>query len=670
MELLGTSADPDWGDAGDKIRAEVEAWKKELLPLLDGTRTRGGLVRSLEQVADRMGVSPATAQRKFYAARAHGWKGLVNRSKLPKEQKLPAAFVQYWKRLCEENQRNCRQAHKILIHKWRHTDDAVPGYPTPPPASVNGIPYGWGYKNLMLHKPTKFELELARRGRTAAANFRPLIMTTRVGLQVGQFYMCDDLEHDLRTNYVGVNRQALRPLELGVFDLFSGCKAGYGLKPMIEGDDGAKQKLKERDMRFLIAYMLTAFGFRMDGTTFVVENGTAAIRADLEAVLYDCTGGAIKVQRGSMEGAPALHGWYEGRGKGNFRVKAHLESLHSLVHNVTAMLPGQMGMDRNHSPEELHGRMKVNNTLLKALEKLPVEKQNLLKLPVLHFQQFHGILDAIYRSINARTDHDLEGWEEAGLVTQEYRIHVEDKRWLPMEMLARMPPDRREAVTALIEQPGLSRCRKLAPVEVWEQGRKALRRLPMHVVPAILGKDLAVERRLGRDGVFTFEDRDVGACTFRYLGRALNREGYEVLLRDNEVYQTWQNPIDPSSLLVSDARGCFIGTCRRIEAVRRDDVEALHKAMGDAAHSEVVRMAEYRARHQGDVDQRREDEAWNKKVLAGAPVTPDEKEIARARAKGLKTFETEDLMDPVTVTVEESGDEQAAVNELDPASLL
>jgi hypothetical protein len=82
------------------------------------------------------------------------------------------------------------------------------------------------------------------------------------------------------------------------------------------------------------------------------------------SLLAIASGGAIKVERGGMQGAAAHAGQYAGRSKGNFRIKAALESLGNLIHNEMAFLPGQTGKDRQHAPEQLHGLLKHNDALL------------------------------------------------------------------------------------------------------------------------------------------------------------------------------------------------------------------------------------------------------------------------------------------------------------------
>lgn len=649
---------PLWFGLPQDVRVATGRWIEALEPVLAAPHGKIGPL--LQETATRMGASLKTARRMYDYARkgrtlekggiCRGWMALIDWRKVhPDSSALPGAFVQYWKYLVEKEQRKTKPAWRKLLHIWRDTDQPIPGYDIRPEAGVNGIPDGWSYTNLLRFQPDDYERAVARQGRSAAARYRPMVWTTRVGLEVGQFYTFDDLEHDVKTNFVGVNRNAMRPLELCALDLFSACKVRYGVKAMLQNDDGTKAKLKERDMRFLVAALLTTAGYRKAGTTFLVEHGTAAVREDLEKILFDVTAGAITVKRSGIEGAPALHGWYEGRGKGNFRLKAALESLHSLVHNETAALPGQMGLSRDSAPEDLHGRDRANTLLVAACKTLAPERAALLRFPFVEFVRFREILEAIYMAINTRTDHDLEGWEAAGLLTQEFRLHLSDKRWLPAAHLDQVSDEQRASVMALIERPGYTRCRKLSPLEVWNMGRRNLVRIPWHVVPSILTRELSDDRKVGRDGLFTFEDRELGPDVHRYLARARNTEGRDVLLDRNETYLTFVNPFDPRGMIVCDAREAFIGVAPRLDLARRCDPEEIARSMGRAAHEEALRLEEYRARHAIDVAHKAEDEAVNHKILSGAPVLDEEKAAAeriRAEEGGLADITPEPVAVP------------------------
>lgn len=452
--------------------------------------------------------------------------------------------------------------------------------------------------------------------------------------------MFDDLWHDIQVNYLGVNRRSMRPLELAAMDVFSGCKFAYGLKPMMETDDGTQIRLKEREMLFLLAHILCNIGYREDGTTLIVEHGTAAVREDIEKRLHDWTGGAIKVDRSGIEGAAAFAGVFEGRPKGNFRFKALLESSHGLFHNEIANLPGQMGAGRDRAPEEFDGRDKHNRALIKAMSALPPERAKMLMLPFLEYNQYRCIYDEIVSIINGRTWHKLEGWLEAGLVGNEYRL-AENLPWMPAEAIRALPPHDQAAVEAVARIPGRSRVRRLSPSEVWESGRRDLVRLPLYYAPLILGPQNGSERPVGKNHLIEFEDRELGPATYRYnAAELLTTDGRVENLKPGETYLTHVVPFNPQILFISKPDGAFLGVCKAWETVRKDDTEALHRAMGAAAHMEKELLASL-AKRGAKLTRERIDAAKNNaSVMAGAPITTDEKDRARA----LRAFQPEDLV--------------------------
>ncbi len=643
---------PELARLPDRVKDEVKLWLGIMGAVKTAERPLTEIARQSRAMAGLKGFSRKNIITKYYAFKhSRNWRVLVNHAKLCRAKPaLPPDFLDFWKTLCERNQRKSRPAWRALIAEWKRGAE-IPGYPERTPAGLNGIPDGWGYRNLMRYAPTPYELAVARIGRSHAAACRPLVMTTRVGLEPGQYLVFDDLEHDVKVNFLGVNRKAMRPLELGCMDLFSGCKIAWGMKPTIE-DDGIKQKLKESEMRFLLAYVLTCIGYRPEGTTLLAEHGTAAIREDLETLIHDASDGAITVARSGIEGAAALV--YEGRGKGNFRFKAALESSHNLAHNELAALPGQMGMDRDHSPEDLHGREAHNSALMKAIAYLPPERALLLRLPFWEFGTFMRFAAQVYETINNRDWHDLEGWEEAGLITHEFRL-ASDSPWMRVERLLAASETERAAIAALIQRPGLSRIRKLSPAEVWERGRGKLAKLPGYLAPQIIGQDNGSERKVGKNGLFEFEDRNLGPGMFRYLARAVCADGSQASLGAGETYLTFCNPFDPGVLHVCKAgsgRGAYIGTCKRWENVSRADLDGLHRQMGAAAAEETRRLLPFRVRHQDEMRQRTSDAKWNAAVLAGKPVTDAE------RSERKRILATEgDLADAVGTRADLHGEE-------------
>jgi hypothetical protein len=610
----------------DKLKEDTRLWIDVMTTVCAAERP----LAAIEAISGRFrgvrGFSVKTMIRKYYEVKKNkSWHCLVDRAKLPKDEsdKLPEAFIEFWKSVCEQNQRKSKPAWRMLIANWK-SGKPIPGYSEIPPAAIHGVPKGWTYGNLMRFAPKDFELAVARIGRSAAAPYRPLVHTTRVGLEVGQYLFFDDLEHDIKVNFLGVNRKAMRPLELSALDLFSACKIAWGMKPTID-DEGIKRKLKDYEMRFLLAYILTRIGYRPAGTTLCVEHGTAAISEETEKLLDEASDGAIQVARSGMEGAAALV--YEGRGKGNFRFKAALESSHNLAHNELAALPGQMGKDRDHSPEELHGREKHNNALIKAMAFLPPERAMLIRSPFLEFNQFMQLAGEVYDKINARDWHELEGWVESGLVANEFRLGL-DLPWMSVQRYLEAPDHERQAIKALIDRPGYAQARKLSPAEVWARGRERLIRLPGYLAPQIIGPENGVERKVGRNGLFEFQDSNIGPGTYRYLARAARPDGSEEQLVEGETYLTFCNPFESDVLYVCKAgeiKGAYVGACARWQSIRRDDVEALKRQMGAAAKEESRRLLPFQARHTEEMRRRTEDAKWNTAVLAGKPVTVEER---------------------------------------------
>ncbi|MGB0579063.1 MAG: hypothetical protein ACPGVU_05110, partial [Limisphaerales bacterium] len=289
---------------------------------------RAGAKKVAAMHQGRQGWSAKRLQTQFTDYRyTHDWRCVVNKAKAGPGYyevgglvHLPREFVEHWKALCERNQRKCKPAYRRLLGDWRawaagDVKRAIPGYDSPPePALGRQHPMGWTYGNLMRYAPSKFELRAARVGRTAAADLRPKVFTTRNGLAVGQYYLFDDMWHDFKVNMVG-QRSAQRLLQLHALDLFSGCLFAHGLKPIVENEaTGTLERLKEAEMVFLVANVLAGTGYRDDdkGTTLIVEHGTAAIREETEQSLFDLTGGKVRVERSGLQGKAAFAGMYDG----------------------------------------------------------------------------------------------------------------------------------------------------------------------------------------------------------------------------------------------------------------------------------------------------------------------------------------------------------------------
>jgi hypothetical protein len=238
----------------------------------------------------------------------------------PVTETIPAATIRWWGQMAEQytGRKNVyRRAYEACIHVARLKVHMIPGYENCggyPELGAGGVPRGWSYRTFCRSMPQDdYSRTIARTGRAAAATYRPGVYTTRVGLRCGSVYMLDDVWHDFYVKPT-LKSESMRLLELCCMDLFSAKRVLYGTKAEREDDNGVRERIRERDMRFLLAAVLSLHGYRKDGTVLIGEHGTAIIRENVERILHDRTGGAITVQRGGITDSPALPGWYENIG--------------------------------------------------------------------------------------------------------------------------------------------------------------------------------------------------------------------------------------------------------------------------------------------------------------------------------------------------------------------
>lgn len=609
----------------EAVQREVELW----LAVLGALRGRVG--DGLADIARRMGVSNATARRKWDCWRRDGWRGLVNRAKLPAtlatDRGLPPVFVEHVRARFGANQRKMLPAYRALIEDWRRGVE-IPGYEAVSAFERATLPAGWSYDNLIrVARPSDLELVVRRVGMGAAKAMLPQVFTTRVGLWPGAMLMLDDVWHD---HFAVFRGKPVRVLQLSMLDVFSGCVTAYGTKPRWERDDGSHDQLKEAQTCYLVAQQLFLHGYSEQGTTLLAEHGTAAVREDLARLLHDRTGGKIMVRRSGITGQEqAICGMMDGRGGGNFRFKSALESLHNLFHNELGALPGQAGMDVAHRPEQLDGGV-MRMTLRKdgkrelqlggllshvtdlgaALALLPASVAAKLRMPLLNYEaEFRPVLRDTMEWINRRGEwahftHDLEGWAECGHVVTEYRATAASDHWLGGDEFLALPPAEQQLFAALARSNAAtySRTRKLSPREVWGRGRGELTRINPVIVPEILtgGRPVTdsplAQERVCRNCYFEFSDAEISDSTLRYAARLQRPDGREEELRDG-TYLTLLNPYNPEFLWIHDARGGLLGLVRRDHRAGRADVEAVERKFGEAAKRTAERLAELKVRN-------------------------------------------------------------------------
>jgi hypothetical protein len=693
-----------------EVRRSVQRWLSACEYIASAPRVRPACRYVANHLlAGLKGASPSRVATRFYDyMRARDWRVLVDWAKAGPTARgdnnyLPADFVQFWKQLCEQNQRCDKAAHRELKHIYRtHFASArsgespkeyksIPGYTTWPEADeMTGLPKGWSYSNLTRYSPDPFEKKVARIGKAAAAPFKKQVFTSRVGLRFGQYIMFDDQEYDIKVNFLSragsATRKAMRPLGFNALELLTASCFAQSFKPttLAEPDEqGAghdrKIKLKEKDFLWFVVHVLTTFGYRADsiGTRLILERGTAAIRnQQIISRLETLTAGRVTIDTSGVDTAPAFAGLFESAAKGNFKFKAALESFFNLVRNEFAMLPGQVGKDRDHSPAELTGRDRYNEQILKLAAALPPERAQLLKFPFLEWTQFTGLALDIYRLIDTRTDHQLEGWQQLGFVSNEWRLPQiagggrdaappasASSSWLPMSDFLAMPAEAQLALRALIDRdPRLTRSRQLSPREAFEHSRAAdlaagaIARLPEYMILDLLEDVLdatELAERTVRGRYIEFDDQTLDPDGLRF--DATLADGHR--LRHGSKYLTLVNPFNPGHLHLFNARRAYIGAIPRDYAPCRADLDAVRRKMGEARADESARLQEIGLRHIDTARAKTEMHQHNARVASGAPITPEEKQRATTArdaarfGRELECAEGRDAAPPASVEV-------------------
>ena len=576
------------------------------------------LAAALAQIARNLGCSVKTATRRYYAWKHRGWRGLVNAARCPEfGTRADAGTVapetyQYFHDLCLQNSRKCAPAWRKLKRAF-FNGDAIPGVPHGLPRLR--LPIGWSRTNFYEHVPTEFEMRAARLGVKAAADCRPLVFTTRKDLAVMQYVQFDDMWHDFEVVVLGRRNQRCRLLQLHAHDLFSACQFARGLKPRIRREDDTSVGLTEDEMLFLAAHVLAHFGYRKNGTVFMCEAGTAALEKHAEQI-HKLSRGSVTVHTGEVRAGRAFAGQYLGRGKGNFRVRAAMESLGNLIHNETADLltfPGQTGFNaRLNAPEELHGRQKIEDKLLQAIVALPPGIVVRLKHSFLEVTQAIWAVESIMDMINRRgslpwwRDHEIEGFVEAGLTTVDYETPL--GVFSEAEFMARivnLPPEQQEAVKKLAQVLP----RKLSPLEVFNAGRKDLVRfrneqIALLVYPARRKEPVTV----GRDHLIEFEDCGISPEPLRY-------KAYHFAPGDK--FEAVVSPLSPDTLFIYDGDGRWVGALDAWQRISRTDQAALERRMGEAAKIENQLLAPVAEAGRELTRKLLEDTQHNSRILGG-----------------------------------------------------
>ena len=661
---------PEWealpGDCRKQVRELLEAMSQA---------PDSGLTAWMKSTARELATTYPTFRRKFYAFRNSDcdWMVLIDNRKSTTARAANSLarqphFIAELLRLVEKYQRKNNPAFRHLKRRWLARKKAIPGY-----EDWQGwpqIPDGWTDRNLariVAENSNKARLASIRIGTSSKTNpYLPQVLTTRCGLHHGAVIQIDDVWHDSIVTY-GKSRAPVRVLELGALDLFSACRIHFGARPRRKKESGGYEGIAGADMRLFLAGLLNRTGYSPQGTMFMSEHATAKISDDIARILYDSTQGMIRVDYQPIEGKQAaLSGFWSGTEGGNFRAKAALESSHALIHNDLSALPVQTGSPSSglKAPVTSDRIVAYINRILKTIGEKSPERLDQLQLPTwdFHTQFMPFLMDYYHFGLNARTDHDIEGWEKLGHVINEYTTLPGSGLYISEGQFLALPDTSRAIISsaAKADPQSWTRRRNLSPNEVWNKRPKFLPIAPS-VLCDILTADLAREVTAQR-GFLTFSDQAIATDPLVFTARYCSgpQQGREI--PHGEKIAMFANPFDDTTAMVVDSKLRYLGQVPLYKRLSPIDMDAfgsdapyeerpdLHttefKAAAGFKHQRIADILEpSRIAHADEVQAAKDLRAHNRRLISGEAVTDEERSAARSLSaqKGQRTAATNRL---------------------------
>ena len=475
-------------------------------------------------------VSEATIYRQIEAYEKEGEQGLIDKRRFGKHFGLPKPFKDWIKGLADQLQRDDdgEELYRTVIDRlnlWRITRDpqyAIPGYDTPPDNDPkHDHPKSWSKKNILRFRPKKFERVNIKRGEKDSNKYLPQVLTTRVGSAFMARVMTDDQYYDnLLSDGVlalaGV-KDAQRPVSFNALDFYTACHLSHHMrleykepdKKLADGTKikGSKKSLTSAEYQWFLIGILQEIGYRTDhfGTVFVGEWKTAAgwqsknlatingLRS-LNDALHFVTEGNVSFEKSGLINKPLFAGLYfKPQSTGNFKFKTWIESSFRLLRTYMQALPGNMGSNqRINGPAELYGiKKRVNQHAAAIAEHLDPHTAGLIRQELLDLPKFYQLVCGVYRAINARTDHKLEGWGQCGFTREIWRPAPDSENWFEEHELASIPdPLERQMMIQRINanRDELTRDLKLSP----DQARQVCMDRDRHILKKLQDKHVGL----------------------------------------------------------------------------------------------------------------------------------------------------------------------------------
>ncbi len=561
-------------------------------------RTRGSIVKAAAAALD---VSEGAVNRYLGHFRREGWKGLCDeRCSGTSAKGLHPLFKGYVAGVFDAHQRDDdgMEVWRTVVGRWetwRMTGDPefkVDGYDVPPPPDPStGIPRGWSYDNILKLRPSKPERAASKHGEKSASLHLPPILTTRIGSAVfsRRLYDDQDLDNLLQDGLLAMTgiTEAQRPVSFNSLDFYTACHLSHHLRAIAKDPETKKNKsLTGMEFVWFVIKDLQTWGYRTDqlGTEHIFEHGTAnSWRAkdlstfqghgSFEDALLAVTDGHCFVNRsGKFEGAMFAELCFKPQATGNFKFKTWLESAFRLLRTHMQALPGPIGShQRINGKDELYGIKQEERRLAVAIsEVVDPHTRHILagafEHELLDLQTFYELVNAVYRAINARTLHSLEGWHQCKFTIPLWRPSENSEEWFTHEELqAIADPDYKRMLIARINanRDTLTKVDRLAPREAlaleMERDRVHLAKLPDHLVGMLLPMQWAKEKKVGSNYAFTLanplwpDTQDSYVCSWDHKGAKVTLDiGKELLV--------FHNPFFDGRAQIYDTNGAYITT--------------------------------------------------------------------------------------------------------------
>jgi hypothetical protein len=669
--------------------------------------------------AARRGVSLGTINRDLRQYKSHGVRGLADGRGCHVEG-LPPAFKTWVLGLRDQHQRSDdgKEVHRRIcaaLAAWERGGEPIPGYLSPPPRMANGLPRGWSYENLQKYcKPSRYQQSATKQGPKAASQFLPSVLTTRVGSAALSRILFDDQDLDnlLADGQLALSglKETHRPVSFNALDFYTGCHIGHHLRAVYKDpDEGKKKTLTGKEFVWFVIHILQTVGYRIDslGTELIFEWGTANgwNNKDLTTLgglhsfddaLHAICGGHVRANRSGKFNTPLFADMYfRPQSTGNFRFKTWIESSFRLLRTWMQALPGPTGShQRLNGPEELYGIQHRERQLLTAIaDKLPAQHRDLIRHELLSFSQFHELICAIYRAINRRTDHALEGWEECGFTFPSWRPSLpapgEPDHWFSWaELEAIQDPDRKALMLARLNanRETLIREERLSPsaalsIEL-ERDNGSIRTLPDKVASLLLPREWAVEVTVGSDHTFQLANPLW----------ASSKETYVATLHDGQARWTidggkklmvFHNPFGDGRAHLHNMEGAYLGTIHPVAKAKPFDQESYLLQLGVRSAIKSGHESELRARLSDIARDRKSREAENARILRTGMSAPERRsEAAQRGARTTKDNAMRDALGPAALNpgqflsrddaeaLQEPFTASSSVSAFDPSQLL